>query len=348
VMTDTICSTPNCNIPLLRSKDKSISFCVICDDKETENASKKSYNASSSSMNESRELSSSKTIQSQCNDNSNNNNLILNNDDGGDNDGNREEKEKLKLQREQSQKASQLIGQYLLKGWALTDEICPNDKCCSIPLVRSNDKKSFCVICQNYYINESDLGSLKYEIATSHDSSSTLSLKEKHKQEIESTNQQYFEKPIIIETKDNSYVVRQTVSTLFSTLEFLRNQLKISNDVSHIKLVCDSIKSCVQALEVPENYKHNTRVINNGYGDGNNITSLEEIDLINLDGATVTYNQQNDSSNNLNYNCLIETLLCDLHFGSKSSIGDVVNVLQPKSLAINEKSILDNNHNNKN
>ncbi|CAH1760986.1 6674_t:CDS:2 [Entrophospora sp. SA101] len=100
--------------------------------------------------------------------------------------------------------------------------------------------------------------------------------------------------------------------------------------------------------KVPENYKHNTRVINNGYGDGNNITSLEEIDLINLDGATVTYNQQNDSSNNLNYNCLIETLLCDLHFGSKSSIGDVVNVLQPKSLAINEKSILDNNHNNKN
>nr|CAG8436113.1 8090_t:CDS:2 [Entrophospora candida] len=47
--------------------------------------------------------------------------------------------------------------------------------------------------------------------------------------------------------------------------------------------------------KVPENYKHNTRVINNGYGDG-----------------------------------------------------DVVNVLQPKSLAINEKSILDNNHNNKN
>nr|CAG8436482.1 9987_t:CDS:2 [Entrophospora candida] len=100
--------------------------------------------------------------------------------------------------------------------------------------------------------------------------------------------------------------------------------------------------------KVPENYKHNTRVINNGYGDGNNITNLEEIDLINLDGATVTYNQQNNSSNNLNYNCLIETLLCDLHFGSKSSIGDVVNVLQPKSLAINEKSILDNNHNNKN
>ncbi|CAH1760987.1 6675_t:CDS:2 [Entrophospora sp. SA101] len=232
-MTDTICSTPNCNIPLLRSKDKSISFCVICDDKETENASKKSYNASSSSMNESRELSSSKTIQ-----------------------------KKLKLQREQSQKASQLIGQYLLKGWALTDEICPNDKCCSIPLVRSNDKKSFCVICQNYYINESDLGSLKYEIATSHDSSSTLSLKEKHKQEIESTNQQYFEKPIIIETKDNSYVVRQTVSTLFSTLEFLRNQLKISNDVSHIKLVCDSIKSCVQALEVTKGLEHKIQMTN--------------------------------------------------------------------------------------
>nr|CAG8436108.1 8089_t:CDS:2 [Entrophospora candida] len=252
-MTDTICSTPNCNIPLLRSKDKSISFCVICDDKETENASKKSYNASSSSMNESRELSSSKIIQSQCNDNSNNNNLILNNDDGGDNDGNREEKEKLKLQREQSQKASQLIGQYLLKGWALTDEICPNDKCCS---------KSFCVICQNYYINESDLGSLKYKIATSHDSSSTLSLKEKHKQEIESTNQQYFEKPIIIETKDNSYVVRQTVSTLFSTLEFLRNQLKLSNDVSHIKLVCDSIKSCVQALEVTKGLEHKIQMTN--------------------------------------------------------------------------------------
>jgi uncharacterized Zn finger protein (UPF0148 family) len=177
-----------------------------------------------------------------------------------------EEREMLKLQREQSQKASQLIGQYLLKGWALIDEICPNDKCYSIPLVRSNDKKRFCVICQNYYVAESDLDFLNYKITTSHslDSSS----KEKHKietHEIESTNKQDSEKPVeltitkgkndnnIDETKD---IVKQTVSTLFSTLEFLENQLKNSNDTSHIKLVCDSIKSCAQALEVTKGLDH--------------------------------------------------------------------------------------------
>lgn len=34
-----------------------------------------------------------------------------------------------KMRREQSQKASQSISKYLLMGWALIDEVCPNDKC---------------------------------------------------------------------------------------------------------------------------------------------------------------------------------------------------------------------------
>lgn len=40
-----------------------------------------------------------------------------------------DELQQLKIQRDQSQRASHLIGQYLLQGWALIDQICPSETC---------------------------------------------------------------------------------------------------------------------------------------------------------------------------------------------------------------------------
>jgi hypothetical protein len=37
--------------------------------------------------------------------------------------------EKIRLRREQSQLAAQLIGQRLLQGWTLLDDVCPNATC---------------------------------------------------------------------------------------------------------------------------------------------------------------------------------------------------------------------------
>ncbi|KAJ1914956.1 hypothetical protein H4219_004555 [Mycoemilia scoparia] len=60
----------------------------------------------------------------------------------------------LKKKREQSQKASELIGKKMLQGWSLIDRICPNESCYSIPLVRDQELYEHCVICNLVYISE--------------------------------------------------------------------------------------------------------------------------------------------------------------------------------------------------
>ena len=40
------------------------------------------------------------------------------------------------IRRDQSQRASHLIGQYLLQGWALIDQTCPNDICYGVSVVK--------------------------------------------------------------------------------------------------------------------------------------------------------------------------------------------------------------------
>jgi hypothetical protein len=43
-----------------------------------------------------------------------------------------------KIRRDQSQRASHLIGQYLLQGWALIDQICPSETCYGVSLLFSS------------------------------------------------------------------------------------------------------------------------------------------------------------------------------------------------------------------
>ncbi|KAI9142513.1 hypothetical protein BKA69DRAFT_1066765 [Paraphysoderma sedebokerense] len=43
-------------------------------------------------------------------------------------------------------RASREIGQYLLRGWTLTDEPCPSASC-GVPLMRSRDRQWLCVLC---------------------------------------------------------------------------------------------------------------------------------------------------------------------------------------------------------
>jgi uncharacterized Zn finger protein (UPF0148 family) len=49
--------------------------------------------------------------------------------------------------REQSDRASRLIGQKMLQGYALLGEVCPNESCIGIPLIRSRQRVKECVIC---------------------------------------------------------------------------------------------------------------------------------------------------------------------------------------------------------
>ncbi|KAG0338091.1 hypothetical protein BG000_004566 [Podila horticola] len=66
--------------------------------------------------------------------------------------------------REQSERASRLIGQKMLQGWAMLQDPCPNADCHGVPLLRSREKKEYCVVCENFFQREEDLEHGKYTI----------------------------------------------------------------------------------------------------------------------------------------------------------------------------------------
>ncbi|KAG9062605.1 hypothetical protein KI688_004907 [Linnemannia hyalina] len=66
--------------------------------------------------------------------------------------------------REQSERASRLIGQKMLQGWAMLQDPCPNLSCHGVPLLRNREKKEYCVVCDNYFQREQDLEHGKYTI----------------------------------------------------------------------------------------------------------------------------------------------------------------------------------------
>ncbi|KAF9918309.1 hypothetical protein FBU30_000273 [Linnemannia zychae] len=68
--------------------------------------------------------------------------------------------------REQSERASRLIGQKMLQGWAMLQDPCPNPSCHGVPLLRNREKKEYCVVCENYFQREQDLEHGKYTIVS--------------------------------------------------------------------------------------------------------------------------------------------------------------------------------------
>ncbi|KAG0204021.1 hypothetical protein BGX28_003900 [Mortierella sp. GBA30] len=73
-----------------------------------------------------------------------------------------QESNQREAKREQNERASRLIGEKMLQGWTMLQDACPNSACYGVPLMRSREKKEYCVICENYYKREQDLEPGKY------------------------------------------------------------------------------------------------------------------------------------------------------------------------------------------
>ncbi|KEI36288.1 uncharacterized protein L969DRAFT_91134 [Mixia osmundae IAM 14324] len=74
------------------------------------------------------------------------------------------------LRRAQSDRASEAIGQLLLKGWIMLGDACPDTSCYGVPLMArpkraaqkegetpARDPRSFCVVCEKNYLQASDM-----------------------------------------------------------------------------------------------------------------------------------------------------------------------------------------------
>ncbi|KAF8958926.1 hypothetical protein BGZ46_001871 [Entomortierella lignicola] len=78
--------------------------------------------------------------------------------------------------RKQSDRASKLIGQKMLQGWTMLQDPCPNTSCHGVPLLRSREKKEYCVVCENYFQREQDLENGKYTIVSSETSAPSVAV----------------------------------------------------------------------------------------------------------------------------------------------------------------------------
>ncbi|KAI9268879.1 hypothetical protein BDA99DRAFT_502890 [Phascolomyces articulosus] len=147
VMTDQACKVPGCPVPIMRSKDGSIRFCVKHDTLPTTSA-----NGSATKITNNN-ITTASPVVPQTTTTASPATTVVGATSGPTQSTSTEDDEyaERERQREQSSKASQLIGQRLLQRWTLLNETCPNPSCYAIPLMRDPSKRMVCVICDRTY-----------------------------------------------------------------------------------------------------------------------------------------------------------------------------------------------------
>ncbi|KAG1351255.1 hypothetical protein G6F62_003039 [Rhizopus arrhizus] len=229
VMTNQICSVEGCSYPLMRSKDGSTSFCTHHDPLPNAPSKRSTLGLIQESTIEVDELA----LQRQ--------------------------------RREQSSKASQLIGQKMLQKWALLNENCPNDTCYAIPLIRHpTSKQMYCVICEKFIMTKEDTQTISTAVETKRQ------VVQEKQQEFDKTAEKKEQEMTIerkeqertIERKEQGTIKRQKItsqSDLFSSQVVLSNlsakmndlneRIKVSDDPVELSQLFKCIKSCANAIK---------------------------------------------------------------------------------------------------
>ncbi|KAI8927006.1 hypothetical protein BC831DRAFT_511220 [Entophlyctis helioformis] len=164
VLLDTMCPRRGCGMPMLCTKDRKRTVCCLCDDADLPlppvgrapavDADAVASVAAVDAHHGLQQLQDLDDLDREldalnaemANDDNNDDH---NNDDGQDGHGfhgvSAETARINQERRELSDRASRLIGQRMLQGWAILQDECA--ACPSIPLVRSRQKQTLCVIC---------------------------------------------------------------------------------------------------------------------------------------------------------------------------------------------------------
>ncbi|KAI8918190.1 hypothetical protein DFJ77DRAFT_454701 [Powellomyces hirtus] len=145
VLTDVICPNPGCNIPVVRSRDRSTQLCVLCDDPvnpyppisqlaaETEVTIVEDPSVVPSTS----EPTGAVTTPEEDAELE----AVLNEEVTP------SRNEAAERRREKGNQASKLLGQKMLAGWTMLEDTCPNPTCIGVPLMRSRQKQTICVMC---------------------------------------------------------------------------------------------------------------------------------------------------------------------------------------------------------
>ncbi|KAI7903119.1 uncharacterized protein BX663DRAFT_509619 [Cokeromyces recurvatus] len=230
VMTDEICKIDDCSFPLMRSKDGSLSFCTHHDELPA-NGANHHYEVKQKNI---------KNEQAQNSD------PLKKESTQATVDFTEEELRLRRERRDQSSRASQLIGQKMLQRWTLLNDHCPNESCYAIPLVRNPEtNERYCVICENVILTEQEI--LKYKEQE----------EERKKKSKEVKVQKPVESPPVIkehkrqklEPVKASFSSNHTISTLSMKMNELSERVALCHDPVELEQLFKSIKQCASAIK---------------------------------------------------------------------------------------------------
>ncbi|KAI8330296.1 hypothetical protein BC941DRAFT_440731 [Chlamydoabsidia padenii] len=268
VMTDESCSEKNCPIPIMRSKDGAIRFCVNHDPLPTSssrNIKQVPVNLDTTNDSTTKKADNDKSFE------------VIEQKKSSSTTSDSDEFRLQQKRREQSSKASQLIGQKMLQRWVLLNETCPNEACYAIPLVRHPSNKTlYCVICEQSYQSEKDLTSSKMEttllpeskpvarssppppaaqkqetIQSSLNSPAVDRLVKRHKKAEATITSAPPASSINPTTLQNSRVATNSaVQCLSCKMTVLTTTLQHTTDPNDLILLCQTLEACAKALEV--------------------------------------------------------------------------------------------------
>ncbi|CEP10303.1 hypothetical protein [Parasitella parasitica] len=254
IMTDEICKVDSCSFPLMRSKDGSLSFCTY-HDKLPSNGPAFDYQQKVSpaafvNPKESQQNAKSNTASFQAPaDNSSEEELRI-----------RRER------REQSSKASQLIGQKMLQRWALLNDHCPNPRCYAVPLIRNPDtKQMFCVICENFILTEEEASKLEKETkSASQEQDQKKSPQSMEQSSSETTQTKLIHSPVAPQLAEERkrqklepasdipvdlFASNVVLSVLSSKMNQLTERVKECNNALELSKLFKAIRDCAEAIQ---------------------------------------------------------------------------------------------------
>ncbi|KAI9102600.1 hypothetical protein DFS34DRAFT_591234 [Phlyctochytrium arcticum] len=255
VLTGDLCPTSGCKLPLVRTKDRSKYLCVLCDDPKAPELPISAKVATPQPV-------ASKTVPAEKIDENvpsaqEESELQALLDESAPTDAAlREER------RKQGDQASKLLGQKMLAGWTLLDEICPNKSCYMIPLVRNKRKETLCVMCQKTF---SETGketsaprattvpvSTDAPISKSGPSRSSESAHLEEQSAADSVKRRKIE----ISSSAEQLDAILTIESLRKRLAELRDQLDNTHDLDRTQMLCNTITSCANAIAACQTVRH--------------------------------------------------------------------------------------------
>ncbi|KAI9208849.1 uncharacterized protein BJ171DRAFT_487495 [Polychytrium aggregatum] len=148
VMMDAVCSTPGCDLTLMRTKDSSRIICVLCDD---EGSLPVPTVPAAQTLSQPKDVSEHASADQNYLDSQDRQD---DRDDGSELRPSAVDLAEAEERRRQSSAATSAMGELLLKGWAMLGEVCPNPKCYGIPLMRNKEKQKYCVGCKRFLVQE--------------------------------------------------------------------------------------------------------------------------------------------------------------------------------------------------